>query len=82
MRTRFLKVWCDSCKSMQFAGECPHGRVIDARVVGGKEEEGLSKFDRWGLYGRNLPSSPLLPNPYYFSEGPVHGWDPGAAGEL
>jgi hypothetical protein len=28
MRSRFRKVWCEACKSMQFAGECPHGRVV------------------------------------------------------
>ena len=31
MKTRFPKVWCDACKSMQFAGECPHPRVVDGR---------------------------------------------------
>jgi len=25
MKTRFPKVWCESCKTMQFVGECPHG---------------------------------------------------------
>lgn len=30
MRTRFKKVWCGSCATMQFAGECPHGRVEEA----------------------------------------------------
>jgi hypothetical protein len=24
MKTRFRKVWCSSCSTMQFAGECPH----------------------------------------------------------
>jgi len=28
VKTRFKKVWCESCHSMQFAGECPHGRVV------------------------------------------------------
>lgn len=27
MRTRFPKVWCAQCSTMQFAGECGHGRV-------------------------------------------------------
>jgi hypothetical protein len=27
MRTRFPKVWCEACKSMQFAGECGHART-------------------------------------------------------
>jgi hypothetical protein len=27
MRSRFKKVWCASCGTMQFAGECGHGRV-------------------------------------------------------
>jgi hypothetical protein len=30
MRSRFKKVWCASCGTMQFAGECPHGRVEEA----------------------------------------------------
>lgn len=27
MKTRFRKVWCASCSTMQFAGECGHARV-------------------------------------------------------
>lgn len=36
MRLRFKKVWCDACKSMQFAGECPHGRVVNFAPVAGR----------------------------------------------
>lgn len=28
MRTRFAKVWCPECKTMQFGGECGHSRVV------------------------------------------------------
>ena len=31
MKTRFRKVWCASCSTMQFAGECPHGRGLEVR---------------------------------------------------
>jgi hypothetical protein len=33
MKSRFRKVWCSSCSSMQFAGECPHGRAVSAPVA-------------------------------------------------
>jgi hypothetical protein len=33
MRTRFRKVWCPECSSMQFAGECGHARVVEAPLT-------------------------------------------------
>lgn len=33
MRTRFRKVWCPTCASMQFAGECGHARVVEAPLT-------------------------------------------------
>lgn len=30
MRTRFRKVWCPQCSSMQFAGECGHPARVEA----------------------------------------------------
>jgi hypothetical protein len=27
MRSRFVKVWCPECKTMQFGGECGHRRI-------------------------------------------------------
>ena len=33
MRTRFRKVWCPECASMQFAGECGHTRLVEAPLT-------------------------------------------------
>jgi hypothetical protein len=32
MKTRFRKVWCSSCSTMQFAGECPHPQSAPLEV--------------------------------------------------
>ncbi len=67
MRTRFKKVWCGSCSSMQFAGECPHGRVVNARMIGQREGGRLSNFDRDALDpaigGRSVMLQPLRLDP-------------------
>lgn len=34
MKTRFPKVWCEACKSMQFLGECGHARPARAEPAG------------------------------------------------
>jgi hypothetical protein len=80
MRSRFKKVWCGSCATMQFAGECPHARFVDQReqlpadlypwnVRGPWLNPMLTGADVAGLELRRAMRSPLLlPAPTIWTE--------------
>ncbi len=53
MKTRFKKVWCGECCTMQFTGECGHGRAVAPAALLGfdaavdeRKIERLSDFER------------------------------------
>lgn len=68
MRTRFRKVWCSSCSTMQFAGECGHGRV-EAPPATLVRESAIAEHHSWSTLWRGLVRAArelVLP--------PVVGW--------
>lgn len=56
MKTRFRKVWCSSCSTMQFAGECPHPQSAPRKVVPPFSERAASQTgaDLWGMEFRRF----------------------------
>jgi hypothetical protein len=57
MRSRFKKVWCPSCSTMQFAGECGHGRIVEPCPVD------LAAFE-WSRFLALLMRTMSAPKPY------------------
>lgn len=74
MKTRFRKVWCSSCSTMQFAGECPHPQsasrevrpsLDDERAAHREEKRGPNLMDQiievgrqWAAHFATIPGPP------------------------
>lgn len=56
MRTRFPKVWCEECRSMQFAGECPHVQRRDRTEPAARQREGEWRQECPGSKPGNIPA--------------------------
>lgn len=70
MKTRFRKIWCAQCSSMQFAGECGHGLFVDVdpklRLVLAAVAERTPPYHRAEAVDvamRGIAAGTLHPNP-------------------
>jgi len=60
MRTRFPKVWCSRCRTMQFAGECPHAQRPPEMPSYLRQASSITAADSWGMELARFRARPEL----------------------
>lgn len=46
MKTKFRKVWCVECRTMQFQGECPHAQRVQRTATPAVAVSGIADSDK------------------------------------